>query len=196
MTYLLALISYLLGSIPFALIVGKWKSNIDIREHGSGNLGATNTFRILGVKAGITVALLDISKSYIPVLIAMNSDVSWHPVFYGLLAVLGHTYPVFAQFRGGKAVATTGGLLLAFSPALFFAGVIAFATCLYTFRLVSLGSIIAASMVAWMSFYTEDMVLFFTMLSISFFIIFRHRKNIGKIIKKEEPKLWERKKTI
>src|SRR5699024_8886360 len=109
-------IAYLLGSIPFALVVGKLFYRIDIREHGSGNLGATNAFRVLGTKAGIFVTLADILKGTIATLIPLAAgyfyDVEVSRLLVGIFAVLGHTYPLFAKFKGGKAVATSGGIIL------------------------------------------------------------------------------------
>src|SRR5690625_2801581 len=106
------LIAYLLGSIPFALIVGKVGFNIDIRKHESGNLGATNAFRVLGTKAGIIVTLADILKgtiaTIIPLLVSFFIEVEVMRLIIGIFAVLGHTYPIFAKFKGGKAVATSG----------------------------------------------------------------------------------------
>ena len=115
-TYLLFIVAYLLGSIPFALVVGKIGYGIDIREHGSGNLGGTNTFRTLGKKAGFTVTIADILKGTLATSLPMIFGLDIHPLWFGLAAVLGHVYPVFAKFRGGKAVATSAGVLLCYSP--------------------------------------------------------------------------------
>ena len=110
----------MLGSIPSGLIVGKVFYKTDIRQHGSGNLGGTNTFRTLGVKAGLAVTLADILKgtlaASLPVIFGMD-DIN--PLLAGVFAVIGHTYPIFAGFRGGKAVATSGGVLLFCAPLMF-----------------------------------------------------------------------------
>lgn len=103
------IIAYLLGSIPFALIIGKIGYKIDVREHGSGNLGATNAFRVLGIKAGSIVIIGDILKGTAAVLLPQLFDANVYPLIIGIIAVLGHTYPIFAKFKGGKAVATSGG---------------------------------------------------------------------------------------
>src|SRR5690625_1813930 len=116
---LFAIIAYLLGSIPSALIIGKIGFNIDIREKGSGNLGATNAFRVLGIKAGTIVVLMDILKGTLATVIPLFFDVEVSRLIIGIFAVLGHTYPIFAKFRGGKAVATSGGIILGVSPILF-----------------------------------------------------------------------------
>ncbi|NAP01649.1 glycerol-3-phosphate acyltransferase, partial [Halomonas sp. MG34] len=107
-----AIVAYLLGSIPTALIVGKLGYNLDIREHGSGNLGATNTFRVLGFKAGSIVIVTDILKGTTATLIPLLFDADVYRLIIGLFAVIGHTYPLFAKFKGGKAVATSGGIIL------------------------------------------------------------------------------------
>src|SRR5690625_937700 len=114
-----SIIAYLLGSIPSALIVGKVGYNIDVREHGSGNLGATNAFRTLGVKAGSIVVLGDILKGTAATALPLLFDVNVYTLIIGIFAVIGHTYPIFAKFQGGKAVATSGGIILGFSPILF-----------------------------------------------------------------------------
>src|SRR5699024_5427015 len=117
------IIAYLLGSIPSGLIVGKLKYKIDIREHGSGNLGATNAFRVLGTKPGIVVVLADILKgtaaTLVPLLAALYMDIEVSRLVIGIFAVIGHTYPLFANFKGGKAVATSAGIILGVNPILF-----------------------------------------------------------------------------
>ena len=145
MLYLMLLLAYLLGSIPSGLIIGKVFYNTDIREHGSGNLGGTNTFRTLGKKAGFVVTLLDILKgtaaTILPYIFTVNTT-NWPdwialPLVCGLLAVVGHMYPVFAGFRGGKAVATSGGILLGYVPDLFLILLVCFLISLFTTRIVS-----------------------------------------------------------
>ena len=146
MTYaLIIILAYLLGSIPSGLIVGKLFYGIDIRQHGSGNLGGTNSFRTLGVKAGIAVTAADILKGTLATLLPIffGVDDSLHPLLIGLFAVIGHMFPIFAGFRGGKAVATSGGVLLAYVPLLFILLVIVFLISLKICKYVSLSSIIA-----------------------------------------------------
>src|SRR5690625_5384730 len=139
MEYLIfIIIAYILGSIPFALIVGKIGYKIDVREHGSGNLGATNAFRVLGTKAGIIVVLADILKgtiaTLVPLLVGFFYDVEVSRLVIGVFAVLGHTYPIFAKFKGGKAVATSGGIILGVNPLLFIAILATFMLTLYLFK--------------------------------------------------------------
>src|SRR5437764_15438576 len=111
---LVLILAYLLGSIPSGLIVGKTFYKVDIREHGSGNLGGTNTFRTLGVKAGLAVTLADILKGTLAAALPLlfGADADFNPLIPGMIAVIGHMYPVFAGCRGCKAVATSGGLIL------------------------------------------------------------------------------------
>ena len=142
---LLLLIAYLLGSIPSALWVGKLFYKTDIRQHGSGNLGGTNTFRVLGKTAGLAVTTLDILKGTAAVLLLLlplfeNANV--HPLIPGILAVVGHMYPVFAHFKGGKAVATSGGVVLAYNWPVFVLVLVTFFIVLKLTKMVSLTSMI------------------------------------------------------
>jgi|SRR5690625_5284403 len=187
------LIAYLLGSIPFALIVGKVGYNMDIREHGSGNLGATNAFRVLGTKAGIIVTLADILKgtiaTIIPLLVGLFMEVEVVRVIIGIFAVLGHTYPIFAKFKGGKAVATSGGIILGINPLLFLAIIITFIGTLYLFKYVSLASMLTGVVATIISFFLHDLLLFILVTSLTIFVIYRHVENIKRIINKTEPKI-------
>lgn len=116
---IIIILAYLLGSIPSGLIVGKVFYGVDIREHGSGNLGGTNTFRTLGVKAGMIVTIADILKGTLAASLPFFFGSDMHHLVAGVFAVIGHMYPLFAGFRGGKAVATSGGVLLAYVPLMF-----------------------------------------------------------------------------
>ncbi|MGA9232814.1 MULTISPECIES: glycerol-3-phosphate 1-O-acyltransferase PlsY [unclassified Exiguobacterium] len=187
------ILGYLLGSIPFALLVGKWGHGIDIRQHGSGNLGTTNTFRVLGKKAGIIVLIGDLGKGAVASLVPILLASELHPLFAGIAAVIGHIYPIFAKFKGGKAVATSGGMLLVTSPLLFLILLVSFLTTLRFSRMVSLSSIVAASIgiVAAVSIgiVQHDWIVptFFTVLAL--FVIFKHRDNIGRIRQGTESKI-------
>lgn len=187
------ILGYLLGSIPFALLVGKWGHGIDIRQHGSGNLGTTNTFRVLGKKAGIIVLIGDLGKGAVASLVPILLASELHPLFAGIAAVIGHIYPIFAKFKGGKAVATSGGMLLVTSPILFIILLASFLTTLRFSRMVSLSSIVAASIgiVAAVSIgiVQHDWIVptFFTVLAL--FVIFKHRDNIGRIRQGTESKI-------
>ncbi|WP_062104970.1 glycerol-3-phosphate 1-O-acyltransferase PlsY [Bacillus niameyensis] len=191
MQYILVfLVAYLLGSIPSGLIVGKVFYKIDIREHGSGNLGATNSFRTLGKKAGTVVIIADTLKGtlaiFLPVLFGFD-DI--HPLIAGIFAVVGHMFPIFANFRGGKAVATSGGLLLGYDPILFISLVIVFLISLKLSKYVSLSSIIVSIFAIIYTLFTKDIPLIIIVTILAVFVIVRHRTNIKRIRNKTEPKV-------
>lgn len=191
--FIFIIIAYLLGSIPSALIVGKIGYQIDIREHGSGNLGATNAFRVLGTKAGIIVTLSDILKGTIatllPLLAAFWFDVDVSRLIIGIFAVLGHTYPVFAKFKGGKAVATSGGIILGLNPLLFLAIFVTFIVTLYLCKYVSLASMVTGAVATIMALFTRDWLLFVLIFGLTVFVFIRHKDNIKRIKNKTEPKI-------
>ncbi|WP_217585509.1 glycerol-3-phosphate 1-O-acyltransferase PlsY [Lentibacillus saliphilus] len=184
-----AIIAYLLGSIPSALIVGKIAFKIDIREHGSGNLGATNAFRVLGIKAGSIVTLSDILKGTVATLIPVLMGAELHPLLIGLFAVLGHTYPLFAKFRGGKAVATSAGIVLGVYPILFFIMILTFFVTLYFSKYVSLSSMITGVVTIIVSFLIDDTLLIIIIFALTAFVFYRHKDNIKRIKNKTEPKI-------
>ncbi|WP_010530732.1 glycerol-3-phosphate 1-O-acyltransferase PlsY [Lentibacillus jeotgali] len=184
-----AVIAYLLGSIPSGVIVGKLGYNIDIREHGSGNLGATNTFRILGVKAGIIVTLADILKGTLATALPMFFDVEVFRLGIGLFAVLGHTYPLFAKFNGGKAVATSGGIILGINPVLFAVMIMSFLVTLYFSKYVSLSSLVTGVIAVIVSVIFQDWGLVIVTAALTIFVFYRHRENIKRIKNKTEPKI-------
>jgi glycerol-3-phosphate acyltransferase PlsY len=196
-TVILLIIAYLLGSIPSALWVGKLFYKTDIRQYGSGNLGGTNTFRTLGVKAGLIVSILDILKgtaaTMLPILpFFSNSDV--HPLILGVVAVIGHMFPIFAQFKGGKAVATSGGILLAYHWPLFVLMLVGFFVVLKLTKMVSLTSMILGILgllytILYNVFYKVDIPLLIVILLLSSFIMYRHRANITRIKAGTEPKV-------
>ncbi len=184
-----AITAYILGSIPSALLVGKIGYNLDIREYGSGNLGATNTFRILGIKAGLIVTVADILKgtlaAALPVLFSTAAD----PLIIGLFAVLGHTYPLFARFKGGKAVATSGGVILAVSPLLFAIMILSFLLILKITKYVSLSSMVTGIIAVISSAILQHVGLIMITSVLTLFVIYRHRTNIKRILNKTEPKI-------
>jgi len=193
---LILLAAYLLGSIPTGLWVGKLFFNTDIREHGSKNLGATNAFRILGKKAGLIVTLVDIFKGTAAVLLpylAFFEDSTISPLVLGVIALIGHMFPVFAGFRGGKAVATSAGILLGVSWPLFTILFFVFFGSLKMFKMVSLTSIISATVafiygiVYWIVTGSWGLCLMTACLFI--FIVYRHRENIKRIKNGTEPKV-------
>ena len=188
--FLGATMAYLLGSIPSGLWIGRKFFQIDIRQHGSGNLGATNSFRILGKKAGTIVLLMDLLKGSISVLLLKQMDLHGiSPLIIALFAVMGHTYPLFANFKGGKAVATFAGVILAYQPVLFLIGLGIFILTLAISKMVSFTSMLTISIGVLLSLYFQDMVLTTIALFADIFIIYRHRTNIQRIFNGTEPKV-------
>lgn len=175
------------GGIPSGLIVGKLAKGIDIREHGSGNLGATNAFRTLGVKAGSIVIAGDILKGTLATALPFLMHVDIHPLLAGVFAVLGHVFPIFAKFKGGKAVATSGGVLLFYAPLLFITMVAVFFIFLYLTKFVSLSSMLTGIYTVIYSLFVHDKYLLIVVTLLTIFVIYRHRANIKRIINKTEP---------
>lgn len=194
------LIAYLLGSIPTAVWIGKAKYGIDVREHGSHNAGATNTFRVLGKKPGVVVLVIDILKGFTAVSLPFLFEVgAWGSdelinvqLTAALLAVFGHVLPVFAKFKGGKGVATSLGVIIGIHPAAAGICVLVFLIVFISSKFVSLGAMTAASCFpVLLAFYFKvDSVwlLSFSVL-LSAAVIYSHRKNIGRLIKGEENKM-------
>src|SRR5699024_4897610 len=192
-SFIFILIAYLLGSIPSALIVGKLGYKVDIREHGSGNIGATNAFRVLGTKPGITVSISDILKgttaTVLPLLAGLFIDIEVSRLLVGIFAVLGHTFPVFAKFKGGKAVATSGGIILGLNPLLFIAIIITFIATLYISKYVSLSSMVTGIVATVLSLFFSNFLLFLLIFALTIFVFIRHKDNIKRIKNKTEPKI-------
>lgn len=194
---ILLLLAYVIGSIPSGLWIGKLFYNTDIREHGSGNLGGTNTFRTLGKKAGMIVTIMDILKGTAATLLGTLTffeSTNVHPLILGIIAVVGHMYPVFANFRGGKAVATSGGILLGYNWPIFVILVIGFFIFLKLTKMVSLTSMILAIVaviyaVVYHFTIHSDLPLIGIVLLLAIFIFYRHRTNIKRIQNGTEPKV-------
>jgi acyl phosphate:glycerol-3-phosphate acyltransferase len=191
-----ALVAYLLGSIPFGFIAGLI-AGVDVREHGSGNIGATNTLRVLGKKYGYAVFVADVLKGFLAVRIALwlaqfDPSTSY---FIGILAaffvVVGHSFPFWLQFRGGKGVAAAAGACLGLLPVATFIAVIVWIAIFFAFRFVSLASIIAAIALpisAWLLGNVADPILLGFSGLIAALIIFRHRSNIVRLLQGSEPR--------
>jgi glycerol-3-phosphate acyltransferase PlsY len=195
------ILSYLTGSLPTSIIVGKITKGIDIREHGSGNAGGTNAFRVLGWKAGLFVSIVDVAKGTFATLVisgirfqAMSIErASVIMVLAGVCAILGHTFTIFGGFRGGKGVATGAGMLLGLFPLSFLICLLIFGLVLFTTGLVSVSSITAAVSLPIVLFLLNqftllnvDSVLMGVSILIPLFIIFTHRANIRRLLKGEE----------
>lgn len=190
--------AYLLGSIPSAVWIGKYFYKIDVREYGSGNAGATNTFRVLGKKAGIPVLLIDVLKGFLAVNIAYlskynvgsNQFINLQLVL-GIASLVGHIFPLFASFRGGKGIATLLGIILAVHTqgALISMGI--FVVVLITTSYVSLGSMIAAisfPVIVILGFQTKVPSLIIFSILIAIMVLITHQKNIERLLRKEESK--------
>lgn len=191
--------AYLLGSIPSSVWVGKIFYNKDIRDYGSGNAGATNTVRVLGWKAGLPVMIFDVFKGFAAVSLIrfVNSPLPGtdqftnYQLMLGGAAVIGHIFPVFASFRGGKGVATLFGMILAVSPlpTLICAGV--FLLTLFLTKYVSLSSILAGlsfPVAVIVIFHSSVTSLIIFSISVAILLIITHQKNIGRLIRNEESK--------
>ncbi|MBD3409922.1 MAG: glycerol-3-phosphate 1-O-acyltransferase PlsY [Ignavibacteriales bacterium] len=206
-------LSYLVGSIPTAIIVSRKVAGIDIRDHGSGNAGGTNVIRVLGWKLGITVILLDALKGVIAVLGVTYlfhyteftfgpgnymEDITIMRILAGVAAIAGHVWSVFADFRGGKGVATTLGTLAAIASVEVLIGLGVFFIALFVWKYVSLGSILAALTVPTAMFVREQVFhahiqgyqyLLPFLLTLSVLVVFTHRKNIARLRKGKENKV-------
>ena len=186
-----ALVAYLLGSIPSGLWVGQYFFQKDIRQFGSGNLGSTNAFRVLGKKAGSVVLFCDVFKGFLAMILAMTvfKQESLSPLWIASFAVIGHTFPLFASFKGGKAVATFAGMILAYQPLLLLYGLIIFLALLAITRMVSLTAMVTITAGVLLSLLFNDWSLTAFALAIDFFIIYRHRSNIQRILNGTENKV-------
>lgn len=186
----LIIIAYLLGSFPSALVIGKTFYQKDIRNYGSGNLGSTNAFRVLGKKGGTAVFILDVLKGGLALLIATYGGATISPLFIAVFSLIGHVYPIFANFRGGKAVATTAGIILFYSPTLFLTLFIIFAITLKIWKMVSLSSTIiaiATVMIVWFGNYDLTAKIMFSL--IAALIIYKHIPNYKRILNGTENKV-------
>ncbi len=186
--------AFFLGSIPFGFILTYLFSKEDIRKIGSGNIGATNVSRRLGLLGGILTFLLDFLKGFFAVFIIQNlTPIPYFIGFGSVLAVLGHCYTPFLRFKGGKGVATSFGVFLKISPIPALISLFIFLLVLFIFRYVSFSSLISASLFPPILYFfkvNEGIILSATFISL--IIIIRHKENIKRLIKKEEPKVGKK----
>ena len=204
-----ALVAYLLGSIPSGLWIGQTFFQKDIREFGSGNLGSTNAFRVLGPKAGSVVLFCDVFKGSLATILAMTifKQPSISPLWIASFAVIGHTFPLFASFKGGKAVATSFGFFLGIATFInhqyffqFFLPLIVFLVSLYLCCMVSLSSMIGLGSDILISFFIGNpLSITLSIFVLWLFVVYRHRANIERIKNGTESKikwmgksLWEK----
>lgn len=199
---LLVTVAYLLGSIPSAVWLSKYVYGMDIREYGSGNAGATNTFRVLGKNAGIIVMLADILKGFIAVKLSLISGYAWHPtpsepfvnlqVILGIAAVLGHIFPIWADFRGGKGIATLFGMILGIQPLVAVSLIGVFMLMLLVTRYVSLSSISASIAFPVMIFFIfREPEISYRLFAIGTagLVVLTHHKNISRLLNGNENKV-------
>ena len=212
----LIFISYLIGAIPSALIIGKLFKRIDIRNYGSGNLGSTNAFRVLGIPLGTLVQSVDIGKGLIVVLLVSKlffynlpfenltpfDDITVLKIIAGVSAVLGHTFSVFVNFRGGKGINTALGMLISLAPIDVSISLGFFLIILLSSGYVSLGSIVASLLFPMIMFIRENIfkveingynTLIFFSIAISVLLIYNHRQNIKRLLQGKENRfdnLW------
>ena len=204
MNYFFILLSYLIGALPSSVWIGLRFFNTDVREHGSGNAGATNTFRVLGKKAGIPVLLLDVLKGFLAVnLVWYTSYVPFTEIYinlqltFGIAAVLGHVFPVYVGFRGGKGVATLLGFMIGVFPEAALISIVVFVLTLLFSKYVSLSSIFAGLFFPFGVYYLSDNIVP-TMMIFSIFVpillIATHQRNIERLVRGDENKVRLKKK--
>jgi len=198
-------LAYLMGSIPTSVWVGKLFHGIDVREHGSGNAGATNVIRVLGWKTGVPVMIVDVGKGWLaaslPLLLNLSEPGSGQlttlQILTGLTSIIGHVYPVFAGFRGGKGVGTTFGVLLSIHPLLTLSCLGIFLLVLFITGYVSVSSMsagLAFPILLFLIFNTPSQPLKIFSVFVAVALIFTHRKNIQRLLKGEESKFIKRRK--
>ena len=205
---LLILAAYLIGAIPSSIIIGKVFFHLDIREHGSSNAGASNTFRVLGWKAGVVVLLFDVFKGWLAVRLAHFAVIVPGPseafmiqqLILGTAAAIGHIFPIYARFRGGKGVATFLGVALAIAPSATLISLAAFILVVVVFNYVSLASMSAGVMfpvTVWFIMPSPWLSLKVFSIMVALLLIWTHRSNIRRILRGEESKasdLFKKKK--
>ena len=188
--------AYLLGSIPFGLLLSKLFGTADIRKEGSGNIGATNVARVAGPVAGVLTLLLDAGKGALAVMLAVrltNAAALWMMIA-GLCALVGHCFPIWLGFRGGKGVATAAGVFLVLCPPAFLGAMILFLLVVGYWRFVSLGSISAAAAmpllvyIFWAPRHAPPLVITFGSLAVALLIVFKHDANIQRLVQGDEPR--------
>jgi glycerol-3-phosphate acyltransferase PlsY len=190
--YIYALLAaYLIGSVPNGLIIGKSFWNVDLREHGSFNIGATNAYRTIGKKAAFIIFLLDALKGMLGVWLgALFTNEPSGMILGGIMAIVGHNWPLFLGFKGGKGVATGLGVILMLMPKITFLVFLTWAVIVYLTKFVSLASIVAALLVPILS-YAFDLSIQYQIFAVlaAVFVVYRHKANIGRLLSGTESKI-------
>ena len=188
--FCLIILSYFFGAIPSGVWIGKAFKGIDVRDYGSKNSGATNSYRVLGAKLGIAVLIIDVLKGFIPLYIASKFNLAYNDlVILGLVAILAHTFSCFISFKGGKGVATSLGVFLFLAPVITLILLVIFILVVYFTKYISLGSITAAFLLPIFTFFTHrDTYLFTLSVVIAIFVIYRHKTNISRLLSGTENK--------
>lgn len=182
--------AFICGSLPTAFLVAKRLKGIDIRQHGSGNVGATNAFRVLGKGPGSLVFAIDLLKGFIPVFVFSHSPhntASYMPLAIGVFAILGHIFTPFLNFKGGKGVATGSGVLAASHPLLFIMAFAAWIACFLMTRIVSISSMLAVIVLSISAWVISPMdIVTYVLTALSLFVLWTHRLNMARLIRGEE----------
>ncbi len=191
----LVLAAYLLGAMPTSYLVARWARGIDLREHGSGNLGATNAFRVLGWRLALPVLLVDVFKGWLPTYafpLVDDAAPGW-ALAYGAAAIVGHVFSVYVRFRGGKGIATSAGVFLALAPTAVLVGLVIWGAVVFTTRIVSLASIVAALTLPLTVYAVQGTnAVFWVSVSLAAFVIYAHRSNIRRLLRGEEHRFGHR----
>lgn len=192
--------AYLIGATPTSYIAGRVARGIDLRQHGSGNLGATNVYRVLGWRVAVPVFLLDIFKGWLPTFAFPLWDgmpaAEW-ALAYGTAAIIGHVYSVYVGFRGGKGVATSAGVFLALAPVAVLGGLLIWAGLVFSTRIVSVGSIVAAAALPLLVFLTQGAgPVLWLACALGAFVVFAHRANVGRLLRGEEHRFGRKAKEV
>ena len=191
--FILFILAYLVGSIPNALWIGKIFKNIDVRDFGSGNVGATNAARVLGLKLGVMVLLFDAFKGMIFIIIARKFGLSdIYVVLIGLAAILGHSYSIYLKFKGGKAVATSLGVMLVLIPKVIIILVIVFLLIVIFSGYVSLASISVAGLLPILTYIMYNNIIALLSLVVGILVIWRHKSNIKNLLEGKEDKFYDK----
>lgn len=196
MIWAFLLLAYLVGATPTSYLAGRLVYGIDLRERGSGNLGATNVFRVLGWRAAVPVGLVDVAKGAVPVALFPRWDQTAAPEWalaYGAAAIVGHVFSVYVRFKGGKGVATSAGVFAALAPWATLAALGAWVVVVTLTRIVSLGSLVAAVTLPVAVYLTgEPMLELWLAIGLALFVIYAHRSNIGRLLRGEENRFGEK----